>query len=205
MILKRGGKYNVNTNYGTILNTQLKVIATDVDYEFIQTIPFDIQTLALSEKIENIDELSIISYYICKDNDDKYVIIWDDIIDTTKTDKLNSKYGYRLDLTISDMLTVPRELLINELKSYIESKYPNEVKIDIIPLVETEENLALELFKEKSLAADRLINKVLSGEDSIIKMHDIVTTDNSLQLVNDMFSDIRTITTSINKISSSLA
>ena len=192
--------YLVNTLNKTYINKKVKVLATDTSLEFAETIPFNISSLALNEHVTDLAALADYAYYICKDEDDKYIILWDEILDLDRTNELDKQYSYKLLLTINNSLTVPREVIIDSIKTTVEQLYPDQVSLSVVDLLETDSDRTLELFKEKGKIVDNYINKILSGTETIDKLYEIITTKNSIELIDEMYNDIATIKSNIGKI-----
>lgn len=148
MKLDIGKSYIVYTTSNYISNKQIRILGY-ISYEKASQYKNFIENVAINEKF--IDEMKDTGeylksqiYYDCAAitlSDGEYVttgehiILWDDIIDTDKTQRLYEDYTYKLNFkfkNISATDTITKDSVIKSIQEFITEKYNSgSVKVDL--------------------------------------------------------------------------
>lgn len=151
MKLELGKMYTLYTTNDYIMNKQLRILGL-VTYEEASRYSNFVENVSINEKfidIENGDTIGYLkkqTFYKCvgvefSENEfrstGEIIILWDDIIDSDRTELLNENYTYRLSFmfkNISSADNISKEDVINTMISAINEKYNSQttkVKVDV--------------------------------------------------------------------------
>lgn len=143
MKLQVSKSYLLSSLQKTISKEKVKIVGL-LTYEEALKVPYNIRTLAINEKVidqSNEDDtyLSRQVYYKCvklnPENADEelseYVLIWDEIIDSTSTTELNITYQLSLTTDINPNSNITISEVIETLKNSLKEKYGEDVSYTI--------------------------------------------------------------------------
>lgn len=209
--LSINAQYLLYTNYGTINGEKVKVKAI-LNYEKANEIPYSIKNIAINEKVIDVESTETDTYienqlyYLCivtdANGDELSLIVWDDIIDSTKTTKLSVEYNYSLDLNVSAALVADLPTIENSIVTFIKNTYGNTVvpnliangEVDTTTDAKTQElNNYKNLFQEASALADKMA-----------KLKQIETLINYFAK-DDMYEKIVNVSKTLSEIQSTIA
>ena len=100
MALTIGKRYLISTKKETILKASVEVTGI-LNYQMAIKEPYDLLSLAVNERIidKNNDDMAYLYsqlYYKCVLNDgtNQIILVWDDILDETRTTELSITHNY---------------------------------------------------------------------------------------------------------------
>ena len=150
MKLELGKMYTLYTTNDYIMNKQLRILGL-VTYEEASHYSNFVENVSINEKFIDVEDGDTIGYlkkqtfYKCvgvefSENEfrstGEIIILWDDIIDSDRTELLNENYTYRLSFmfkNISSTDNISKEDVINTMISAVNEKYNSQttkVKVD---------------------------------------------------------------------------
>lgn len=199
MLLSIGKSYNLSTIQKSIVKNKIKVVGF-LNYNEALKIPYNIRNLAINEKIINLDNgdetyLQSQNYYKCVILDSSnqtietsdYILVWDDIIDTTDTTELNVIYNLSVDVTINPASDVQISEVIERIKSNISSNFNNEVSVNI-KINNVSSNVSLDS------NTDQLMNNISQMEELLKQASNslltLVSLKNSSQTLIDKITNL---------------
>lgn len=201
-ILSLNKKYIITT-FGLSYINQLVEVVGLVNYSEAMKLS-DIHVLALNEKIIDDDYTSYfenIEFYKCKIvGTENIIIVWADIIDSTKSSLVGEKFNYKttLQLPISAS-TVSKDTIIAEL---IQTALKYGATLVFTP-VSTDNNAVVDILQERLTEAQNVIRS-LQSLSTIIPMIENISTGDLINKINDISSGIDTINERIATIASGI-
>lgn len=138
--LKINSSYSVYTKLRFINGDKVKVTGI-LNYDELENLPFSITNLAINEKVvdttnnaETDTYLKKQQYYLCKyiNNEEKVLILWDDVIDSNKTTRLNVDYNYNLKLSVTHEFEGSIDDVINDIQTLLFDKYKTQLESSFI-------------------------------------------------------------------------
>lgn len=139
--LEINSNYLLFTNYSTINNVKVKVVSI-MNYEEASKISYSIRNLAINEKVidlnsDNTDEyLNKQLFYYCINTDadgtENPYIVWDDVVDETRTTKLSVTYNYNLSLDVQADLVADISTIEKSITTFIASTYGSSIKATLV-------------------------------------------------------------------------
>lgn len=217
MIFKLGYRYLISTHKQTLLNKKIEVVALLTFDEAIKRVPYDIATLAINEEIIPPDgQLEMNTYfsdkdfYHCKELDDagnltgNQLLLWDGVVDDTKTNVLSTEYRYNLNITIPLEGSTTRQNIITTILETVNSTYGTEY-LSIAELgVGADADLnELYVLREKAALGEQVIGK-LSKLYGINVILDKILNMDATTKITDIFTQIEIIQSAISKISANI-
>ncbi|MGL4950044.1 MAG: hypothetical protein ACRC5M_06650 [Anaeroplasmataceae bacterium] len=172
--LKINSQFLLYTTYSTINNQKVKVVGV-LNYDEAQAIPYSIKSLAINEKVidlENGDTEGYLKdqlYFHCivtdSNGDTSPILVWDDIIDVNKTTMLSVTYTYSLALEVNSDVISNLPTIENSITTFINNTYNSTVKPTLISYgmeSNTTDNTSRELamYKELFESAKALADKM---------------------------------------------
>lgn len=204
-------EYLLFTNYGTINGEKVKVKAI-LNYEKANEIPFSIKNLAINEKVIDVTALETDTYienqlyYLCISKDangnENSILVWDDVIDSSKTTKLAAEYNYTLNLTVSAALIADLPTIENSITTFINNTYGNTVIPNLVANGEVETTLdskTQELNRYKEMLQD-----AMGLADKMAKLKQIETLINYFAK-DDMYQKIVSMSDALSEIQSTIS
>lgn len=226
MKLDIGKSYIVYTTSDYISNKQIRILGY-ISYEKASQYRNFIENVAINEKFINSTRdsatyLKTQIYYDCAVIElvegeyvttGEHIILWDDIIDTDKTQRLYDDYTYKLSFkfkNISATENITKDSVINAIKDFIASKY-NSVsqKVDVTLTEITDSglnNAESQLEKAQNVIenATDTIKSFISLENSAKEITTNFTDNNINSRVTDITEKLTSIESSINTIIANL-
>ncbi len=226
MKLDIGKSYIVYTTSDYISNKQIRILGY-ISYEKASQYRNFIENVAINEKFINStgDSATYLKtqiYYDCAVIElvegeyvttGEHIILWDDIIDTDKTQRLYDDYTYKLSFkfkNISATENITKDSVINAIKDFIASKY-NSVsqKVDVTLTEITDSglnNAESQLEKAQNVIenATDTIKSFISLENSAKEITTNFTDNNINSRVTDITEKLTSIESSINTIIANL-
>ena len=209
--LSINSSYLLYTNYSTISNLKVKVIAI-MNYEKTNEVPYSIKNLAINEKVidtssdDTEEYLTKQLYYLCIATDstgkETPYIVWDDIIDTSRTTKLSISYDYSLNLEVSSDLITNLSTIENSITTFISSTYGTSVTPTLVlngEVDSTTDQTTQELNKYKEL-----LNEAITLADKMAKLKQIETLIDYFAK-DDMYDKITELSDALSNIQSTVA
>lgn len=210
--LSINGEYLIYTLYGTISALSVKV-AGILNYSEAKDLPYSIKVIANNEKVisdkneEDTEEyLSGLLYYKCvyenSSGEEELVIIWDDIIDWSKTIRKSTDYEYRLTLSIGSDLINDKTTIENAITTYITKTFAGGITPKLVALgtsEESEDQTTKELNETKEELA-----KAMAVVKSLAKLTQIESLINYFAK-DDMQAKIKDISSSLDTMSENIA
>ena len=141
-------QYLLYTNYGTYSGLNVKVKAI-LNHEKAAEVPFSIKNLAINEKVIDITANETDTYlnsqlfYLCvsTDGSETQYLVWDDVIDSSKTTKVSTTYNYSLNLEVNNSLIADLPTIERSITTFIQSTYGNTVIPTLVSNGEIESTL----------------------------------------------------------------
>lgn len=218
-------KLNINKMYilyttsNYIENKQVKILGY-INYDRASQYQSLVENIAINEKFiestgNTMDYLKNQLYYDCvvvTNNNgewlptDEHIVVWDDIIDSERTQRLNENYTYKLSINfknLSDNDNITKVDIINTIKNAVNSKYNGSIEKIGLDIVEIYDN-SLDSVSSKLTETENLLEKT---KESLIAINSLQTT--SKQIVDDFNTyDVNTkvnnLTTKLDSIESSV-
>lgn len=138
MALNIGKRYLLITKKETILKKSIEVVSI-LNYQMAQKEPYDIISLAINERVidkENDDMSYLYSelYYKCivQDGTNEVLLVWDDVIDETRTTELSISFQYITTLKIDDNSKIEVNEVVEAIKNSIKDKFGKDVELDLV-------------------------------------------------------------------------
>lgn len=185
-------KLNINKMYilyttsNYIENKQVKILGY-INYDRASQYQSLVENVAINEKFiestgNTMDYLKNQLYYDCVVvenvngewvSTDEHVIVWDDIIDCERTQRLNENYTYKLNINFKNFNTtdnITKSDVINVIKSAINSTYNTSV-----------EKVGLEITEIYDNSLDSVSSKLEKTESLLEEANESLVAINSLQ------------------------
>lgn len=198
MNLKLNKEYIISTLQNTIVDTVAKVIGI-INYDEAKGTGYGIETLALNEKVLSSDSqeyLSSLQYYKCKTVDGKIFLVWPQIIDHNRTNVVNSIENYFCKLNIPISLSTPLSEVLDDMKTYLESKYGVSLTMN---KVIADDSDALTLLNEKVKMYESILNS-LEAVSSITPTLDRLVDDDIGNTIDGIRNNISELEDKINTL-----
>lgn len=204
-------KYILNTLNKTIVNTIVKVSGI-ISYDEAMRSGYDVRILGINEKVVgtvdlvNNNYLENLEYYKCSIIDKvtglvdatKIIIVWSDIIDSSKTNLLEEKYTYDAGITVGNTgdVVYPIDTILSDVSTYAYNKYmatitftpvagDDNVVVDVLTARLAECNNVLRSLQGLSVLTSTLDK--LNGTDFNLKLTDI---DSAIATINEKLTTI---------------
>lgn len=233
MKLNINKSYIVYTTSNYIENKKIRVLGY-INYDRASQYQSMIENVAINEKfIENTGDtvayLKSQIYYDCgvvKNVNGSWVltgehiILWDDIIDTERTQKLNEDFTYKLNFKFKDFGTadnITKEKIIATIEEALEKAYNNSTLNGVIvekleySLTEVTdgscESVETQIEKAKTVLdqATETLNAFISLEDSAKSINEEFTNNDVNGKINTMGTTLNSIQTSLDTVLSKLS
>ncbi len=204
--------YIIYTNSNYIENKQVRILGY-INYDRASQYQSMIENVAINEKFieatgDTVKYLKSQIYYDCCviecDNGefkltDEHIILWDDIIDFERTQKLNEDYTYKLTFKFKNFDTldnITKDKVINVIKAAINSTYNNIKEKIEFDIVEVKDN-SLDSITSQFEQSRQLLDKANSTLTSFVSLEE------SAKSINSEFND-NNIVSKINEVSDKL-
>ena len=211
--------YVVYTNSNYIENKQIRVLGY-INYDRASQYESMIENIAINEKFiesqgDTAEYLKSQIYYDCGviecDNGEwkltgEHIVLWDDIIDSERTQKLNENYTYKLNFKFKEFGTadnITKEKIIKTIENALNSTY-NSTKENGVLLEKLEFTMeevsdgTYESVENQLDQAKDVISNATSALNAFISLQD------SAKAINTEFSD-NNINTKINNMNETIA
>lgn len=191
--LKIGTTYNFYTKYATIVSKKVKVAAL-LSYDECSKYSYDIKTLAINERVISIkdedleNEIGEDNIYLLRstvpnaDNTYNEYIVWDSIIDYTKTTALDAEYTANLTLVINDAINYNISQVIAIIQQAVSDNFGNLVELNITNLTNNGNEKAINdpgvqtiLTPNMLERAESIVNSLNSFETKLIPAAQAIT------------------------------
>lgn len=196
MALTIGKRYLISTKKETILKSSVEVTGI-LNYTMAQKEPYDIISLAINERIidKDNDDMSYLYtqlYYKCILNDgtNQIILVWDDILDETRTTELSITHNYDMAVKIDDNSKLEAKEVISFITNSIKEKYGTNVDLSILlkgtygSSGETESDTdKLAKYKE---AVENGLNLLISFNQQKLSVEELITKITELNLNNNL-------------------
>lgn len=226
MKLDIGKSYIVYTTSNYISNKQIRILGY-ISYEKASQYRNFVENVAINEKFinETGDSATYLKtqiYYDCAvielvDGEyvttGEHIILWDDIIDADKTQRLYDDYTYKLSFkfkNVSATENITKDAVVNAIKDFVASKYNSiSQKVDITLTEITDSglnNAESQLEKAQNVIdnATDTIKSFISLENSAKEITSNFTDNNINSRVTDITEKLTSIESSINTIIANL-
>jgi len=195
-------KYVVTTFGLTYVNKLVEVIGI-VNYDEAVKLS-DILLIALNEKIIDsnyTDYFSDIEFYKCKIvGTEDVVVIWSDIIDSSKTSIVGEKFNYKVTLELSvSAQTISKDAILAELVSKA-STYNASL---VFTSVTSDQNSVVDILQERLTAAENIV-KSLQSLSTVLPMIDSISRGDIEGKLTTIAANISTINDKIETIAAGL-
>jgi len=196
MALTIGKRYLISTKKETILKASVEVTGI-LNYQMAIKEPYDLLSLAVNERIidKNNDDMAYLYsqlYYKCVLNDgtNQIILVWDDILDETRTTELSITHNYDMSLKIDDNSKLEIKEITSFISNSIKEKYGTNVEINMVlkgiygSSGETESDSdKLAKYKE---AIDNGLNLLISFNQQKLSVEELITKITELNLNNNL-------------------
>lgn len=133
MELQLGKHYSLYTSKSAISGEKVLVVGIRA-YSQIRDIPFDVNVLAIDEKVvfPEDDPIEGKFFYHCISMVDskKHFLVWEDIIDASRTTILGAEYGYSLTISINPSSEANIAEIISRMETAIVAQYGSSVALN---------------------------------------------------------------------------
>lgn len=204
--------YIVYTNSNYVENKQVRILGY-INYDRASQYQSMIENIAINEKFieatgDTVKYLKSQIYYDCCviecDNGeykltDEHIVLWDDIIDFERTQKLNEDYTYKLTFKFKNFDTldnITKDKVISVIKSAIDTAYNSKKEKIEFDIEEVKDN-SLDSITSQFEQSRKLIDKANSTLTSFVSLEE------SAKAINSEFSD-NNIVTKVNDIATKL-
>jgi len=213
MKLNINKSYIVYTNSNYIENKQIRVLGY-INYDRASQYQSMIENIAINEKFiestgDTVEYLKSQIYYDCGviecDNGEwkltgEHIVLWDDIIDSEKTQKLNEDYTFKLNFKFKNfdtMDSITKEKVISVIETALNNAYNQSKEKVEFNMTEITDN-SLDSVSSQLEKTQTMLEKAYIALSSFVSLED------SAKDINTEFSD-NNIVTKVNTISDSLA
>ena len=216
MSLSIGKKYSLYTNYNTIINQKVKVVAI-LSYEECKKIPYDISILGINERVisvkdEDIEEaIGNDNIYHCKsiypNEDGSYneFLVWDSIINTDKTTVIGEDYKCEVTISLNKNSSFTIQQILNTMQTVVKSTYGDGADLsfstpvlgDEVSTSSTKEN---EISKENLETIKSIINSINMWEDTLIPAVEKLTNSGLSSVIDNINTELLNISSNISMV-----
>ena len=212
--------YIVYTNSNYIENKQVRILGY-INYDRASQYQSMIENVAINEKFieatgDTVKYLKSQIYYDCCvitcDNGeykltDEHIILWDDIIDFERTQRLNEDYTYKLTFKFKNFDTldnITKDKVINVIKAAIDSAYNSKKEKIEFELTEVKDN-SLDSLTSQLEESKKLIDKANSTLTSLVALEDSAKSINAEFSDNNIVSKVNDVSTKLTSIDEQIA
>lgn len=212
--------YIIYTNSNYIENKQVRILGY-INYDRASQYQSMIENVAINEKFieatgDTVKYLKSQIYYDCCviecDNGefkltDEHIILWDDIIDFERTQKLNEDYTYKLTFKFKNFDTldnITKDKVVNIIKSAINSTYNNIKEKIEFDIVEVKDN-SLDSITSQFEQSRQLLDKANSTLTSFVSLEESAKSINSEFNDNNIVSKVNDVSDKLTSIEEQIA
>ena len=212
--------YIIYTNSNYIENKQVRILGY-INYDRASQYQSMIENVAINEKFieatgDTVKYLKSQIYYDCCviecDNGefkltDEHIILWDDIIDFERTQKLNEDYTYKLTFKFKNFDTldnITKDKVISVIKAAINSTYNNTKEKIEFDIVEVKDN-SLDSITSQFEQSRQLLDKANSTLTSFVSLEESAKSINSEFNDNNIVSKINDVSDKLTSIDEQIA
>ena len=215
--------YTIHTTSGYVSNKHVKVLGY-IGYDRASQYQSLVENIAINEKFINttadpeegtIGYLKTQIFYDCEEYENvngqwnstgKHYIFWDDIIDFEKTQKINEKYTYKLEiefkaLEATDNITI--DAVLARIKQAIASTYNTSSEKVGLSLVQIHDN-SLESIHSQYEETTQLLEQSKEALNSLVSLEDAANIINENFEANNVNAKINNIGSQLDSINSTL-
>lgn len=219
--------YIIYTNSNYIENKQVRILGY-INYDRASQYQSMIENVAINEKFieatgDTVKYLKSQIYYDCCviecDNGefkltDEHIILWDDIIDFERTQKLNEDYTYKLTFKFKNFDTldnITKDKVISVIKAAINSTYNNikeKIEFDIVEVKDNSLDSIISQFEQSRQLLDKAnstLTSFVSLEESAKSINSEFSDNNIVSKVNDVSEKLTSIDEQIATIQARLS
>lgn len=218
--------YAIYTTSNYIENKQVKVLGF-IGYDRASQYKSLVENIAINEKFINttgdtLEYLKSQVYYDCEEVENvngEYVtngnhyVFWDDIIDFERTQKINEKFTYKLEIefkNLSSTDSISKDEIITNIKNAVKSIYNTSLEKVGINITEIFDN-SLDSITSQYTQTTELLEKSKEALQSFVSLESSANTivenfenNNINAKINNISTQIATINSNINNIISKL-
>lgn len=218
--------YAIYTTSNYVENKQVKVLGF-IGYDRASQYKSLVENIAINEKFINttgdtLEYLKSQVYYDCEEIENingEYVtngnhyIFWDDIIDFERTQKINEKFTYKLEIEFKNLTStdkISKDEIITNIKNSIKSIYNTTLEKVGIDITEIFDN-SLDSITSQFTQTTELLEKSKETLQSFVSLENSANTivenfenNNINAKINNISTQIATINSNINNIISKL-
>lgn len=212
MSLKIGKQYNLYTNYSTIVNQKVEVVAI-LSYDECAKVSYDMSILAINERVisvkdEDIEEaIGNDNIYHCRalesnsDGTHTEYLVWDSIINDDKTTLIGEDYTCQLTINIGLNSSVSISQILNTIQQSVSSNYGGAVKLSITtPTEAASKEDDDELSEEKLNTVKSIINSINLWESKLIPAVEKLTNSGLESTIDSINENLAQISSNISMV-----
>ena len=199
--LKLNKKYMITTNQSAYVNLKVQVEGV-ISYQNTLKYNFDIMTLAINEKVIAANDDTYIKdneYYLCRDDKDRYVILWADILDESKCNRIDGIYIGKTTISVSDNTNSDISSIIEDITNYAKTNHNVDLSIDTKDMFKVTDDSVEDKLAAQVREYEALLNELKGFATIIPVMRSISSTDLNKK-VNDINDNIAILQDKVNTL-----
>ena len=217
MSLSIGKKYSLYTNYNTIINQKVEVVAI-LSYEESKKVPYDISVLGINERVISVKDEDIKevigndNIYHCKsitaNEDGSYneFLVWDSIINMDKTTVIGEDYKCEVTISLNKNSSFTIQQVLNTIQTIVKSTYGTGADISFSTPVLSDEVSSSnssgenEISKENLDSVKSIINSINMWQDTLIPVVEKLTNSGLSNVIDNINTELLNISSNISMV-----
>ena len=210
MSLSIGKRYSLYTNYNTIINQKVEVVAI-LSYDECKKVSYDLSVLGINERIISVKDEDIKeaigsdSIYHCRalvpnaDGTYSEFLVWDSIINFNKTTTIGEDYTCELKLNLNETSSYTIQQILNTIQASVQSTYGDGVKLSFSE-PQTDNNTKNnndEISEENLETVKSIINSINMWQDTLIPAVEKMTNSGLSTVIENINTELLNISSNI--------
>ncbi len=210
MSLSIGKKYSLYTNYNTIINQKVEVVAI-LSFAECKKVSYDISVLGINERVisvkdENIEEaIGSDNIYHCRainpNTDGTYseFLVWDSIINMDKTTVIGENYKCEVTINLTADSEFTLQQILTTMQSAVRSAYGNKASVTFSATVLNNEQITSNdgLSDEKLENVKSIINEVNNWQNTLLPIVEKITNSGLSDVIENINTQLLNISSNI--------
>ena len=210
MSLSIGKKYSLYTNYNTIINQKVEVVAI-LSYDECKKVSYDLSVLGINERVISVKDEDIKeaigsdNIYHCRalvpnaDGTYSEFLVWDSIINLNKTTIIGEDYTCELKLNLNETSAYTIQQILSTIQAAVQSTYGDGVKISFTePHTDNTIKSENEGISEEDLETVKsIINSINLWQDTLIPAVEKMTNSGLSTVIENINTQLLNISSNI--------
>ena len=213
MSLSIGKKYSLYTNYNTIINQKVEVVAI-LSYNECKKVSYDISVLGINERVisvkdEDIEEaIGSDNIYHCRainpnaDGTYSEFLVWDSIINMNKTTAIGENYKCSVTININPTAECTVQQILTIMQTAVKSTFNNKANVTFSATVldDAEKVTEDELSEEKLNSIKAIINEINKWQDTLIPTVEKITNSGLSNVIENINTQLLNISSNMSML-----